>query len=177
MAIEKGDKIKVDYEGKLDSGEVFDTSQHEGHSHPLEFVVGEGKVIPGFEQAVIGMNEGEEKEFKIEAKDAYGEPNPENKKDFPKDQVPLEQEPQPGMVLAVNTPDGKQFPVKIHSVDEEKITLDLNHPLAGENLNFNIKVAGIEKPSEQSQESEKPSEEPQEKEESLEDMASEEKQE
>ncbi len=168
MAIEKGDKIKVDYEGKLDSGEVFDTSQHEGHSHPLEFVVGEGKVIPGFEQAVLGMEEGQEKEFKIEAKDAYGEPNPENKKDFPRDQVPLEQEPKPGMVLAVNTPDGKQFPVKVHAVDEEKITLDLNHPLAGENLNFKIKIVGIEKPSEQS------SQESEGKEENLEDMASEE---
>ncbi len=148
MAVEKGDKIKVEYEGKFDSGEVFDTTTHGDHSHPLEFVVGSGHVIKGFEEAVEGMNEGDEKDFSIEPEEAYGRYNEELKREFPREQIPLQQEPQEGMVLAFNTPDGKQFPAKIVSFDDKTITFDLNHPLAGQKLNFHIKIAGVEKGSE-----------------------------
>lgn len=145
MAVEKGDKVKLEYEGKLDSGEVFDTSSHGEHSHPLEFIVGQGTVIKGLDEAIQGMEEGQEKEFTVKPDESYGQHNPELKKQFSREQVPLQQEPQVGQVLAVNSPDGRQFPVKIDSFDESNITLDLNHPLAGQNLNFKVKVVGIEK--------------------------------
>jgi len=146
MAIEKGDKVKVDYTGKLDSGEIFDTSIHGDHSHPIEFVVGGNMVIPGFENAVLGMNENEEKEIVLKPEEAYGMPNKELIKPFPRDKIPLEQEPVVGMILAMQDPSsGQQFPVKIDSFDEKTITLDLNPPLAGQTLHFKLKVAGIEK--------------------------------
>jgi len=151
--IEQGDKVKVDYEGKLDSGETFDSTKHGEHSHPLEFSVGGGQIIPAFEEAIKGMQEGEEKSFTIKPADAYGQYNPEMKKELPRDQVPLDKEPQEGMMLEVKTPDGKRFPVKIDSFDENKIVLDLNHPLAGKNLNFEVKINAIEKGAGQTQQS------------------------
>jgi FKBP-type peptidyl-prolyl cis-trans isomerase 2 len=144
MAIEKGKKVKIEYEGSLDNGQVFDSS--EKHGQPLEFVIGEGKVIPGFEKAVVEMNKGEEKTIKIECKDAYGEKRPELMKRIPKEQLPEEarDKVKAGMVLGMNTPQGQQVPVKVVEVGDNDITLDLNHPLAGQNLNFKIKVIDVE---------------------------------
>ena len=143
MVIKKGSKIKVEYEGSLDNGEVFDTSKGRD---PLDFTVGEGKIIPGFENALIGMEKGEEKKIKIEPKEAYGDKKPELLKKIPKAQLPEDsrEKIEPGMVLGMKTPDGKQFPVKVTGVGKEDITLDLNHPLAGQNLNFRIKVIDIQ---------------------------------
>lgn len=151
--IEQGDKVKVDYEGKLDSGETFDSTKHGEHSHPLEFSVGGGQIIPAFEEAIKGMQEGEEKSFTVKPDDAYGQYNAEMKKELPREQVPLDKEPQEGMMLEVKTPDGKRFPVKIDSFDENKIVLDLNHPLAGKNLNFDVKINAIEKGAGETQQS------------------------
>jgi FKBP-type peptidyl-prolyl cis-trans isomerase 2 len=137
MAIKKGDKIKVHYTGKLDDGTVFDSSQGK---EPLEFEAGSGKVIKGFDEAVIGMNIGEEKEIKLKPEDAYGEPNPELLKKIARDKLPKEPEPQVGMMLALKSPDGQQIPARISEVTDKDVTIDLNHPLAGKNLNFNIKV-------------------------------------
>jgi FKBP-type peptidyl-prolyl cis-trans isomerase 2 len=139
--IKKGDKIKVEYEGKLEDGTVFDSSEKTGK--PLEFEVGSGTIIPGFDNAVVGMKKGEEKEVKIEAKDAYGEPNPQMIKKIPKDQLPEDKEIKPGMVLAVSMPNGAQMPVKVKEVSDNDVTLDLNHPLAGKNLDFKIKIVDI----------------------------------
>jgi len=143
MVIEKGNKVKIEYEGSLDDGQVFDSS--EKHGQVLEFTIGEGRVIPGFENAVIGMEKGQEKTIKIEPKDAYGETRPELMKKIPKEQIPEEarDKVKPGMVLGMQTPQG-QIPVKIVEVGENDITLDLNHPLAGHNLNFKIKVVDVE---------------------------------
>jgi|TARA_Y100000310_G_scaffold262381_1_gene272017 FKBP-type peptidyl-prolyl cis-trans isomerase 2 len=140
MAVKKGDKIKVNYTGTLDDGTVFDTSDGKA---PLEFEAGSGNVIKGFDEAVIGMEKGEEKNVKIEAKDAYGDYNPELKKKIPRDQLPQDQEPKPGMMLLVKAPNGQQFPVKIAEVTDKEITMDLNPPLAGKNLNFKIKVEEV----------------------------------
>lgn len=141
MAVKKGDKIKVEYKGTLDDGTVFDAS--ENHGHPLEFEVGSGQIIKGFDDAVIGMEEGEEKEIKLEPKDAYGENNPELIRKFPRNQLPPEPEPQPGMMLAVSLPNGSQVPAKIIEVSDSEVTIDLNHPLVGKTLNFKIKVVAI----------------------------------
>jgi FKBP-type peptidyl-prolyl cis-trans isomerase 2 len=144
MVIEKGKKVKVEYEGSLDNGQVFDSSEKAGRL--LEFTVGEGKIIPGFENAVVEMEKGQEKNIKIESKDAYGDKNPELVKKISKQQLPEEaqQKIQPGMVLAMKTAQGQQIPVPVIEVGDTEITVDLNHPLAGQNLNFRIKVVDIE---------------------------------
>ncbi|MDP7323835.1 MAG: peptidylprolyl isomerase [Candidatus Woesearchaeota archaeon] len=140
MTIKAGDKIKVDYTGTLEDGKVFDTSEGK---QPLEFEVGSGQLIKGFDSAVIGMEKGQEKEIKLEPKDAYGEHNPDLQKSIPRDKLPINQEPKPGMMIAIGTPDGQQIPSKIIKVEEKEITLDLNHPLAGKTLTFKIKVVDI----------------------------------
>ncbi|MGC9309899.1 MAG: FKBP-type peptidyl-prolyl cis-trans isomerase [Candidatus Nanoarchaeia archaeon] len=142
-SVEQGDKVKVEFEGKLDSGEVFDSSKGE-QAHPIEFVVGEGLVIKGFDEAVLGMEEGQEKEFSIKPEDAYGQRREELKKEIPKSSLPKGQEPKEGMALIVQTQQGHKMPVKIDKVKDDSIVLDLNHPLAGQNLNFKIKVVGVE---------------------------------
>ena len=143
MDIKKGNKVKLEYEGSLDNGEVFDSSSK--HGQLLEFTIGEGKVIPGFENAVVGMKKGEEKTIKIMPKDAYGDKNPEMIQKIPKEQLPEQvKNIKAGMVLGMQSPDGKQFPVLISDVSNTDITIDLNHPLAGKNLNFKIKVVEVE---------------------------------
>jgi len=142
MKIKKGDKVKVEYEGKFESGEVFDSSK--AHGNPLEFVVESGQVVPGFDKAIDGMEKGEEKEFKIEPKEGYGEHKDELKKEIPRDMLPKDQEPKEGMILMMQAANGQKFPAKIAKVEKDKITIDLNHPLAGKKLIFKVKVLEIE---------------------------------
>jgi len=144
--IKQGHKVTLDYEGKLETGEVFDSSKHGGHSHPLTFTIGENKVIPGFEKAVIGMKVGEEKEFSINPEDAYGLRNEGLIQEVPKNALPPAPsgfEIKAGITLMMRTPQG-DLPVRIAEVKEETISLDLNHPLAGKKLIFNIKVLKVE---------------------------------
>lgn len=140
MSVKKGDKVKVEYTGTLDDGTVFDSSKHGEHSHPLEFEVGAGKIIKGFDEAVIGMEKGDEKDIKLKPEEAYGQPNPQLVQKVPRDKLPPGQEPKQGMILGLATPDGKQVPAIIKEVTDKEITIDLNHPLAGKNLNFKIKL-------------------------------------
>ncbi|MFC1705052.1 peptidylprolyl isomerase [Nanoarchaeota archaeon] len=140
MAVKKGDKVKVEYTGKLDDGTVFDTSEGKA---PIEFEVGAKKVIPGFDNAVVGMEKGQEKEVKIKPEEAYGNPNPELLKKIPRTALPPGQEPKAGMMLMMKTKEGMQIPAKIQAVSDAEITVDLNHPLAGKTLNFKIKVSEI----------------------------------
>lgn len=140
--VKAGSKLKVDYEGRFETGEVFDSSTHGDHSHPLEFEAGANQVIPGFDNAVIGMKIGEEREFTIQADEAYGEVNPNLMKEIPRSSLPQDQEPQEGMTLMVGTPQG-EFPVRIAKVTKETVTIDLNHPLAGKTLIFKIKIVEI----------------------------------
>ncbi|MFC1753883.1 peptidylprolyl isomerase [Thermoproteota archaeon] len=140
MPVKKGDTVKIEYEGTFDDGTVFDSSEKAGK--PLEFEVGAGKVIPGFENAVIGMDKGQEKKVKIQPEEAYGHPNPELVKKVPREQLPKEELKQ-GMLLVMNLPNGMQLPAKIAELDDKEVTLDLNHPMAGKILNFKIKVVEI----------------------------------
>ena len=140
-AAKKGDKVKVEYEGKLEDGTVFDSSDK--HDEPLEFVVGAGEIIRGFDDAIIGMKIGDEKEIKIPPEEAYGQYNPELVKEIPKDMFQCEQEIQVGMIFLLNTPDGRQIPVRVSDVKDENITIDLNPPLAGKTLVFKIKLLAI----------------------------------
>jgi len=140
MPVKKGDKIKVEYTGTLDDGTVFDTSERKA---PLEFEVGAGKIIKGFDNAVIGMEKGQEKEIKLKPEESYGNPNPELVKKIPKTVLPKGQEPKQGMMIVMKTKEGQQIPARIAEVTDKDITIDLNHPLAGRTLNFKIKVADI----------------------------------
>ena len=142
MPIMKGSKVKVDYEGRFESGEIFDTSKHGDHSRPLEFEVGSGQVIPGFDEAVIGMEIGEEKEIVIKPEEAYGFVKQELFQKIPKSQlppIPDGQEVKPGMVLKI-VQDDRTHQIPVKDVDADSITLDLNHPLAGKTLIFKITI-------------------------------------
>lgn len=141
MAIKEGDTVKIDYTGKFEDGTEFDSSKN--HGQPLEFKVGAKQVVPGFENAVIGMEKGEEKEFTLKPTEAYGEHQEEMIRPFPKEQFPKDQEPAVGMTIGVGLQNGHQIPAKIVKVDDKEVTLDMNHPLAGKTLIFNIKVVDV----------------------------------
>lgn len=138
--VKAGDTIKVHYKGTLNDGSQFDSS--EGRE-PLEFQVGGGMVIKGFDDGVLGMKEGDKKTVNIPAKEAYGEPNAEMIFDFEKAQIPSEIPLEVGGTLTMNN--GQQnVPVKIVAVEEASIKLDANHPLAGQDLNFDLELVSIQ---------------------------------
>ena len=141
MSIKKGDKIKVEYTGTFVDGEVFDSS--EKHGKPLEFEVGAGQMIKGFDAAVLGMEKDEEKEITLKPEEAYGETNPQMIQKFPRDQFPKDQEPKAGMMLMLRTPDNQQMMATIKEVGDQEITLDMNHPMAGKTLNFKLKIVEV----------------------------------
>ncbi len=138
---EEGSTVKVHYTGRLDNGEVFDSSEGK---EPLEFELGSGSVIKGFEEAVHGMEVGEEKEVRIEKQNAYGDRNPDLVQQVPREQFG-DMEPEEGMVMAFRSPDVDQdIPAKIVEVGDEEVTIDMNPPLAGEDLNFEIELVDVE---------------------------------
>lgn len=139
--LNKGDKVKIEYEGKLESGKVFDSSKK--HDKPLEFEIGSGKVIKGFEDAVKDMKEGEEKEITLKPEEAYGPYRKELIKEAPKDKLPKDRPVKEGAVVVIGLPNGSKIPARITEVGEEKIKLDLNHPLAGKKLKFKIKLLEV----------------------------------
>ena len=141
MPIKKGDTVKIEYEGSLDDGTVFDASKN--HGQPLEFEVGSGQVIKGFDDGVMGMKEGEEKEIVLPPEQAYGPYNPELVKKLPRDKLATGQELKPVLMLMMKLSNGQELPVRIASVDEKEISVDVNHPLAGKTLHFWIKVVEI----------------------------------
>jgi len=136
-----GDTVKVHYTGKFDNGEIFDSSENQD---PLKFTIGQGHVIPGFENAVVGMNTGESKTEKIPAEDAYGAYSNELVLTVNKNNLPQEISPEIGQQLEVKNPSGDAFPVVITEITDETITLDANHPLAGRDLIFEIQLLEIE---------------------------------
>lgn len=135
-----GDTVKVHYTGKLDDGTVFDSS---ADREPLEFTLGSGSIIPGFERAVLGMNLGESKTEVIPTDDAYGPHLDEMVVVVDRQQMPPEIEPQVGQQLQLQQQDGQVLPVVITDVSGASVTLDANHPLAGEALIFDIELVEI----------------------------------
>jgi peptidylprolyl isomerase len=138
--VKSGDKVRVHYHGKLRNGETFDSSNGR---EPLEFTVGGGQVIPGFDNGVMGMQVGDKKTVEIASGDAYGEKNDEMIIEFPKAQFPPDMNPEAGMQLMMNNGSGQQFPVTITEVREDTVMLDANHPLAGQDLIFDIELVEI----------------------------------
>jgi len=139
--IAENDTIALHYNGTLNNGELFDSS--EGRD-PLQFEVGTGQVIPGFDKAVIGMKVEENKVFTIPADEAYGQMNEELIYQVPKNAIPESLNPTPGQRLVSNLEDGRQIPVTVTEVTEESITLDASHPLAGKDLTFDITIVSVD---------------------------------
>lgn len=138
--VKTGDKVKVHYKGTLNDGSVFDSS--EGRD-PLEFEVGSGQVIPGFDEAVVGLTVGESKTVNIPSEEAYG-PYQENMVlAIERDKFPEGLNLTVGEQLQVPSQGGQPVVVVIKDVTDDKVTLDANHPLAGEDLNFNIELVEI----------------------------------
>ena len=135
-----GDKVKVHYHGRLTSGETFDSS--EGRQ-PLEFEVGSGMVIKGFDDGVTGMKVGDKKTINIPVENAYGEINSDMLIEYPKSQFPENIELQVGTDLMMSSASGQQFQVKIADIKDEVVILDANHPLAGQDLIFDIELVEI----------------------------------
>ena len=138
--VENGMFVSVEYTGTLQDGSVFDSSQG---CQPLEIEMGAGQLIQGFEAQLMDMSLNEKKTFTIAPEDAYGQKHPDAIHSISRQEVPPEMDPQEGQVVNLATPDGQQIPAQIVKVDDESITFDLNHPLAGEALTFEIEVVGI----------------------------------
>ncbi|WP_445666310.1 FKBP-type peptidyl-prolyl cis-trans isomerase [Fodinibius sp. AD559] len=140
--VKDGDTVKVHYTGTLtEEGTVFDSSQDR---EPLEFKLGEGKLIPGFEKAVVGMEEGDETTVEIESGDAYGQRREDLELEVAKSDLPDNIDPEVGMQLQMQQQeDGQAIPVQITAVEDEFVKLDANHPLAGKDLTFDIELVEI----------------------------------
>jgi len=136
-----GDRVHIHYTGRLADGTVFDSSRER---EPLAFTLGEGTVIPGFEEAVTGMTPGESKTTVIPPDQAYGAPREELLLSVPLAQLPEGYEPEVGAQLQMTTAQGQPVPVRIHAVEESGVVLDANHPLAGKELTFDIELVGVE---------------------------------
>ena len=138
--VKDGDSVTVHYTGKLDDGEVFDSSRERD---PFKFKVGAGQVIPGFDNGVVGMEVGQTKTVEIPPDDGYGQQRTElfvkvHRADFPEDIAP-----EIGQQLQMKRPDGTPVNVTVSEVSEEDVTLDANHPLAGKTLTFEIELMEI----------------------------------
>lgn len=138
--VKSGDTVRIHYTGTLNNGTVFDSSQGRD---PLEFTVGSGQIIPGLDKALPGMAVGDTKSVPVPAAEAYGARNDEAVMDVPKSEFPDDIPLKAGTMLEMRSPDGKAVPVQITEVKDDAVTLDANHRLAGEDLNFDIELVSI----------------------------------
>lgn len=138
--VKNGHFVKVDYTGTLENGDIFDSSRD---SHPIEVEVGTGRVMKGFEDALMGMAENEKKTFTCSPEEAYGHRNESMEQTFMRSELPEGFNPQVGQVLALQNPQGGHLPATVKHTDDERITMDLNHPLAGKTLTFDVEVLEI----------------------------------
>ena len=145
--ITQGSVVKIEYKGTLSDGTVFDTTEGK---QPLSFLVGANQVIPAFETNVISMKTGQTKKFTIKAKEAYGDPDPSKIVTLPKDQRFTGIDLKEGATIFANNkaPDGRviQTPMKVVKVTDSEVTMDYNHPLAGKDLTFEVKVGEVQQP-------------------------------
>jgi FKBP-type peptidyl-prolyl cis-trans isomerase 2 len=139
-----GNFVQLHYTGTFPDGEVFDSSEGKD---PLEVIAGKGMLIKGFDNALIGMKPGEEKEIDIKAEDAYGEHREELIREINKEELGDDMKPEVGMMLGIRAPTGQVFPATITEVHEETIKLDANHPLAGKDLHFKIAIEATREPT------------------------------
>jgi peptidylprolyl isomerase len=138
--VKQGDTVKVHYTGKLEDGTVFDTSRSR---HPLQFTIGKGQVIAGFEQAIIGMNPGESKTMTVSVEQAYGQRRQDMIVTVQRDQLPPDLNPAVGQRLELTQADDQTVLVTVTAMNDTTLTLDANHPLAGKDLAFDIELLKI----------------------------------
>jgi len=138
--VTNADTVRVHYTGKTDDGIVFDSSRER---EPLEFTMGQGQLIPGFEKAVEGMKIGDSTTVRIPADEAYGEKRDDMVVDISRQQIPPDISPEIGMVLQMQQPNGMPLNVTVTNVSDDSVTLDANHPLAGQALTFDIELIEI----------------------------------
>lgn len=138
--VQNGDVVRVHYTGKLISGEAFDSS---AGREPLEFTVGAGQMIKGFDAAMPGMSPGEKKTINIPADDAYGQRSEDAIIEFPRAQVPTEMKMEPGMPLTLSNQEGQPVPVIVVEIKDDAVIMDANHFLAGQDLIFDIELVEI----------------------------------
>lgn len=141
MKVKNGDKVRVHYKGTLEDGTVFDSSEG---GEPLEFEVGASQIIEGFETGILGMTEGEERELSIPPEEAYGLRRDDLVGKLPAEQV-KDLDVEPGSSIQVQTKEGESISAKVVQVTEEGVIVDINHPLAGETLNFEVRLVGLER--------------------------------
>ena len=135
-----GNTVQMHYSGTLADGTQFDSS--EGRD-PLEFQLGSGQIIPGLDEALHGMEVGEKKQVVIEPAQAYGDRDPQRIQAVPREQIPAEIPVEPGTQLQMQTPDGQAIPVMVTESNETEVTIDANHPLAGQQLTFDVEIVDI----------------------------------
>ncbi len=139
--VKEGDTVRIHYTGRLADGSTFDTS--EGRE-PLEFTVGSGQIIPGLDAALPGMSVGDTKKVEVAADEAYGQPDPNARQSVPRAEIPEHIPLDVGTRLQVQTPQGQVMPVTVAEVSDAEVVLDANHPLAGEDLTFDIELVEID---------------------------------
>lgn len=137
--VKTGDTVRIHYTGTSE-GQTFDSSQGKD---PLEFTVGSGQIIPGLDAAMPGMEVGDTKTVEVPSEQAYGEPDPNARQAVPRDQIPEDVPVDPGTQLQMQTPDGQVLPVTVVESNEQEVTLDANHPLAGKDLTFDIELVEV----------------------------------
>jgi len=138
--VKENNTIKVNYTGKLSNGQIFDTSEGK---EPIEFILGQGRLIPGFEKGLIDMKLNEKKTIEIAKDQAYGDVNDNLIQEINKADLPQDMEPKVGMGLVSKSPDGKEINLMVVEVKDESIVIDGNHPLAGHDLIFDVEVVEI----------------------------------
>lgn len=136
----KGDLVRVHYTGKLTNGEQFDSS---AGREPLEFTVGAGQMIKGFDAGVEGMSIGEKKKIAVAPEDGYGLRNEEAIIEFPLEHIPSDMKLEPGMQLTLQNQDGQPVPVVVTELKEKVVILDANHFLAGKEIVFDVELVAI----------------------------------
>ncbi|MBC5837712.1 FKBP-type peptidyl-prolyl cis-trans isomerase [Flavobacterium muglaense] len=138
--VKENNTVKVHYTGKLADGQIFDSSEGK---EPIEFTLGQGRLIPGFEKGLIDMKLNEKKTINIAVEDAYGDPRADLLIEVPRSELPQEMAPEVGMGLVSRTPEGQEMNLLVVEVKEESVVLDGNHPLAGKALTFDLEVVAI----------------------------------
>lgn len=135
-----GDTVRMHYSGTLADGTQFDSSKGRD---PLEFQLGSGQIIPGLDSALQGMAEGDTKQVVVEPSEAYGDRDPARIQAVPREQIPDHIPVDPGTQLQMQTPDGQTLPVMVTDANDSEVTLDANHPLAGQKLTFDVELVEI----------------------------------
>ncbi len=138
--VAKGSKVSVEYTGSFDDGTVFDSTQNK---EPITFTAGNGEVIKGFDDAVVSMKKGEQKKIQVTPKEGYGDRDEKLQQQVPRTVFPQEMKLEKGMGFSFKTPDGQVIHATITEANSESVIVDMNHPLAGRNLIFELKVVDI----------------------------------